>query len=410
MLRRLACKQLFRRPVTTGLLLLSIALAVGISVFIATLHQGLQQGLTLATEPFSLLVSSPGSQHQLVLNTVFLQDHPLPNLPFAEVTKLQEQKKLVKSAVPLAFGDSYKGYRIVGASADIFAMRSSPKAPLWLSPAAGRTFEKPFEAVIGSAVAKNLKLKPGDQFVSTHGLLPRSKHAHADHPFTVVGVLKDVKGPYDQAILTPIESIWKLHEHKDAAKPKLAPAAARVSTDHSNEVSAILVEPVGYSEAYQLASRYQSRKDAQLVFPAQVIVQFFNLMGRGEKMWRPVGAFLLLLSLVIVSVTSYLSTLTRMQEYAVIRALGASDRQIALLWLWQDTFLVLGGTILGGLLGTGVCGLVSHAVGTSTAVTMPVTLTLPTILMLAAVCVIGIIVSWGPMVLWLRRKVDAVEL
>ena len=127
-------------------------------------------------------------------------------------------------------------------------------------------------------------------------------------------------------------------------------------------------------------------------------------------MWRPVGAFLLLLSLVIVSVTSYLSTLTRMQEYAVIRALGASDRQIALLWLWQDTFLVLGGTILGGLLGTGVCGLVSHAVGTSTAVTMPVTLTLPTILMLAAVCVIGIIVSWGPMVLWLRRKVDAVEL
>ena len=59
MLRRLACKQLFRRPVTTGLLLLSIALAVGISVFIATLHQGLQQGLSLATEPFSLLVSPP---------------------------------------------------------------------------------------------------------------------------------------------------------------------------------------------------------------------------------------------------------------------------------------------------------------------------------------------------------------
>ena len=124
--------------------------------------------------------------------------------------------------------------------------------------------------MIGHDVASRLHLQIGSTFQSSHGLLPGKKRAHAAHPFTVVGILDDVHGPYNQAILTDIASVWALHN-----------ATAR-------EVSAIMVEPAGYSQAYVLASRYQHRKDAQLVFPAQTIVQFFNLMGRGEAMWRPV--------------------------------------------------------------------------------------------------------------------------
>jgi putative ABC transport system permease protein len=405
MIAKLACKQLRRRPVTTGLLLLIIALSVGVSVFLMTLHQGLQKGLTLATEPFSLLVSSPGSQHQLVLNAVFLQDRPLPNLPYEEVTALQKKEKLVKSAIPLGFGDSYQGYRVVGASRDIFQLKAYQSSAPWLSFQEGRPFEKPFEAVIGRDVAARLHLNVGSTFESTHGLLPKSRHAHKGHPFTVVGILKDVQGPYNQVILTPIESIWEVHEHaqKNTSTPK-----GNTTAEPKRQVSAIMVEPVGYSQAYQLASQYQSRKDAMLVFPAQTIIQFFNLMGRGEKMWRPVGASLLLLSIIIVIVTSYLSTLTRMREYAILRALGASEKQVTAIWLWQNGFLIFGGTLLGSFLGFGTCAIVGHLVGTSTSVTMPLTLSLPAFLMLLSMGMLGLLASLAPVTV-LKKKLSAAE-
>ena len=45
-----------------------------------------------------------------------------------------------------------------------------------------------------------------------------------------------------------------------------------------------MVEPVGYAQAMQLMMQFQRSKEAQLVFPAQVIVQLFAMMGQGEKM------------------------------------------------------------------------------------------------------------------------------
>ena len=109
MLRKAALRQLIHRPMTTLLMILIMGLSLGISLFLSALHEGIHEGLTKATEPFSLLVSSPGSQYQLVLTSVFLQDRPLPNLPYEEVDALSGQKNLVSFALPLAFGDSYGG-------------------------------------------------------------------------------------------------------------------------------------------------------------------------------------------------------------------------------------------------------------------------------------------------------------
>ena len=123
MLKKLAFRQLWQRPVTTALLLLIIALAVGTGVLLTSLTSGVQRALTTATEPFSLLIGSPGSAPQLVLNSVFLQDRPLSNIPYSEVDALRQKTKLVNSAVPLAFGDSYNGYRIVGTEPAIFQVK-----------------------------------------------------------------------------------------------------------------------------------------------------------------------------------------------------------------------------------------------------------------------------------------------
>lgn len=100
MLRKAALRQLIHRPMTTLLMILIMGLSLGISLFLSALHEGLHEGLTKATEPFSLLVSSPGSQYQLVLTSVFLQDRPLPNLPYEEVDALSGQKNSSGSPCP----------------------------------------------------------------------------------------------------------------------------------------------------------------------------------------------------------------------------------------------------------------------------------------------------------------------
>src|SRR6185369_5248597 len=113
--------------------------------------------------------------------------------------------RLVKKAIPLALGDSYQGYRIIGTTQDYTTLYQAELAQgIWWS--------KEFEVVAGSTVASMLKLKTGDSFMSTHGLTAEGGH-HEEQHFIVKGILKPTHTVLDNLILTSIESVWEVHEH-----------------------------------------------------------------------------------------------------------------------------------------------------------------------------------------------------
>lgn len=402
MIRKIAWQQLWSKPLTTTLLLIVMALAVALSVLVVSLGSGFQRGLIAATEPFTLLVGSPGSSQQFVLNTVFLQDKPLANIPYTEVDQLRNKAKLVKQAIPLAFGDSMQGYRLVGTEPEIFTIRPSSNQPEWLRLAEGKPFTKPFEAVIGQDVAQHTGLKVGDTFYSTHGTLAKGK-AHENQPFTVVGLLANTNGPYNQAILTSIESIWDLHTHSHANKTPIKETNPTKGLSAKGDVTAIMIEPVGFGQAYTLASLYVNRKDAQLVFPAQVITQLFNLMGRGEKLWQPIGYLLIALAMLVVLVTAYLATLNRLRDYAILKALGASQKQLYSI-LGQQTAYVIGlGAILGWLLGFSAYLGIAHWLNASSAIIMPASISLASIQLTLLCIVIGLLFGLLPILAFHRK-------
>lgn len=389
MIRKIAWQQLWSKPLTTSLLLLVMALAVALSVLVVSLGSGLQRGLIAATEPFTLLVGSPGSSQQFVLNTVFLQDKPLTNISYQEVTQLRANSKLVKQAIPLAFGDSVKGYRLVGTEPEIFTVRADNTKPEWLRLSSGRPLQTPFEAVIGQDVAKQLGLNLGDTFKSTHGTLAKGKE-HPEESFTVVGILADTGGPYNQAILTPIESIWQLHAHgKDLSE--------------KGDVTAIMVEPVGFGQAYTLAAQFVKRKDAQLVFPAQVITQLFNLMGRGEKVWQPIGYLLIGLAMAVVLVTAYLATVNRLRDYAILKALGTTQKQLYSILIQQTSYVIGLGALFGWLMGFGAYIGLAHALNTSSAVIMPLAISSASVQLTLLCIVVGLAVSLLPVYAFHRK-------
>ncbi|WDU47733.1 FtsX-like permease family protein [Taylorella equigenitalis] len=545
MLSKISLKELFHKPFQTILLIILIALSIAASVFFVSLNQGIHGGLVKATEPFPQVVGAKGGINQLLLNTVFLQDRPIGNIPQKVLTDLKANK-LVNMAIPLGYGDNYRGFRLVGTSTDIFNYSPKKGGEKWMTLKEGRIWDKPFEAVVGSGVVELTDIKIGDTFKTIHGFSEHSSHQH-DNLYTVVGILNKVDGPYDQAILTDMRSIWEAHAHHhhhhdhddhdhdehdhdehdhegydhehdhdhdahddhdehdhdehdhdehdheghnhehdhdhghDAHDDHDHDHEGDVAHDHdehdheghdhehdhdhdhdhdahddhdhnhegdvahdhdehdheghdhehdhehdhdhdggmtldkaakndvnpiyvndgnnaatTGEVTAILVQPAGYGEAMKLAQEFQSNKEAQLIFPAQNIIQLFSLMGQGEKFWYYVGGFLILTALALVLLTMYLSSLTRMRERAVLQTLGASRGQLLRISLIQNGFIIILGGIIGYALGMLAFATVSSLTRDKTAVFMPVDFYELPIYIAIGTVILGLIVSIIP--------------
>ncbi len=346
----IAWRNLLAKPVQSGLTILIVAAAIAMLAVVTLLSTGTHAGLVRATEPFDLIVGAKGSPNQLVLNTVFLKDVPIGNVSYEIYEKLSENP-LVDSAIPLAFGDNYKGYTIVGCGSDIFFHQPKVGQQEWLQFAAGRPFSVPFEAVVGAKAAQELGLRLGDEFKSAHGFIPGG-HAH-DHAYQVVGILQPVNGPYDQAILVPIESIWLAHE-KHESKVEGEAIEDSDEHDHEHEVTAVLVKPKGYSEAMRLYQQFQQEKGAQMIFPAQVIVQLFSILGQGEQMLRSIAYIIIVMGLIIMALSVYWSALGRARDRSILRSLGASAKDIFTVILAESALLTILGVALGILTGHGI--------------------------------------------------------
>ena len=292
MILRLACLSLLRRPARHALLLLILAAACALPVFLIQMAAGLYNGLNRAVEPFPILAGAKGSPYQLVINTVFLRDHPIGNISYGEVEKLRQSGK-ADLVIPLAFGDNYRGFRIAGTEKEIFSYAPNKRSGPWLRVAEGRPFQGSGEAVVGSETAKRAGLRIGDTFRTMHGVTAAPGQEHGE--YRVTGILSPVGGPYDTAVLIPIEDVWSAHRHQPGAvrrgglvrkssPQKTAPAETPALAEGKGDVTAILVHPKGYKEAMELLSAAQRERsgETQLIFPSQTLIALYSMAGQSR--------------------------------------------------------------------------------------------------------------------------------
>ena len=390
---RLAFLSLWRRPLRYGLLVLLTAVACALPVFVIQLAGGLYQGLNRAAAPFPILAGAKGSPYQLVLNTVFLRDRPIGNIPYGEVENLRQSGK-ADQVLPLAFGDSFRGFRLCGTEQEIFSYVVPGEHKPWLRTVQGRRFNGTGEAVLGAETARLTGLQVGDVFQSSHGFIAKGK-AHP-HPYRVVGILAPVQGPYDKAILVPLEDIWEAHAGHGSA---LVPG-------QKGEVTAILVRPKGYGQAMQLLAAWQRKKggSSQLLFPAQSLIALYGMVGQSRQFWITLSLGLLGAATLVTLLALYWDGTSRIEEWALLQALGASHRKTQSLLLLEQFLLLLLGSTLGWVLGWGGSLLAAEGIGQQAAVQMSrVPLWqgfLAPVLLLAAGTLGGLVP------LWLLRKKD----
>jgi putative ABC transport system permease protein len=203
-LLKLSWNYLADKPFSTLLSTILVALGVSLTSILFLLNKQFQDRLYKNIEGIDLVVSAKGSPLQMILSSVYHIDAPTGNIPLKEsfvVTK----NPYIEKAIPLALGDSYNGFRIVGTDSQYVAHFGAEVAK-------GRLVKDDLEVNVGSIAAKKLKLKLGSTFYGSHGLVKEGGHVHETYAYEVVGILKETNLILDQLILTNVSTVWRMHD------------------------------------------------------------------------------------------------------------------------------------------------------------------------------------------------------
>ena len=337
-LATLSASYLRARPLNTVLSVLLLALGVGTAVLLLLVVSQLEERMGRDARGIDLVVGAKGSPMQLILSGIFHVDAPTGNIPLLAAQALQKNR-LVRKAIPLALGDSWRGHRIIGAGPEYAELYGA-------KPVSGRFYEKPMEAVLGSEVAARTSATVGASFTGAHGIGGEGKE-HAEAPYTVVGILGKTGSVLDRLVLTSIESVWTVHEeHHEPADEK-----DRKALEEDREVTVLLVQYASPLAAAMLPRQINSKSELQAASPAYETARLFSIIGVGVEALRAFAAVLILAAGLSVFIALYNALEERRYDLAVMRTLGASPAKLFGLLVTEGVALALLGTAIGLVLG-----------------------------------------------------------
>src|SRR5438105_949374 len=308
---RIVFKSLRQHALSTTVTALSIALAGGLLMSVWSVKEQSQDAFTGVNAGFDGVLGARGSKLQLVLNAIFHLESSPGNLAWSDFLDIQKNPN-VELAVPLAVGDNFRGYRLVGTTPDLFERAEYAPGKHFAVAPGGRFFDPTLrEAVVGSFAARKLGLKPGDTFHPFHGLIFDEKNQHSE-TYVVVGVLEPSNTPADRVIWIPLEGIQKMTGHDP-----------RAATD----VSAVLVKLKARSTmaGFQMDMMY-NKQGNRLTFAwpiARVMAELFDKIGWFDRVLALISYLVAFVATASILAGIYNSMNERRREIAILRALGA---------------------------------------------------------------------------------------
>lgn len=337
---QLSAKSLSHKPAATAVSLLLLSLGVAIISLLLLLNNQLEDKFQRNISGIDMVVGAKGSPLQLILSAVFQIDYPTGNISFREAQKLK-RNRMVEMAIPLAYGDSYQGFRIVGTEEEYLKLYEARFA-------AGKAWESPFEVILGSQVSKTSGLQPGDEFFSAHGLVAGAE-AHDEQSFKVVGILEPSNSVLDGLIITGLESVWAVHEHSEDQVQ--APDANGQQAEAEKEITAMLVRFRGPMGLIMLPRQINERTNMQAAVPSLEITKLLQLLGMGAQVLRAIGIAIICIAGLSFFLSLYNSLQERRYELALMRSMGASRIRIFGLVLLEGILLSVTGYVLGLIIG-----------------------------------------------------------
>ena len=348
MIVKLAWKNCWRNKFSSILSIILISISILILSSVYFVESQIDKQFNSNLDRIDMVLGASGSPLQLILSSVFHLDNPTGNINFEKAKKWMNHP-FIDKAIPLAYGDSYNGIRIIGTDYQYF---KHYKAKLHQ----GNFFNKDFEVVLGSLVAKNKSLKIGNTFYSSHGNDPNGE-VHKEKKYKVVGILEPTEKVIDQLIISNIPSVWRIHENHENLDHDKNNLHAKSEDLHESykedkrEITAVLMcfrNPMAIIQFPRLIKK--KNPEFQIAIPINEVNRLLNLIGFGLE-----GLKFFCLGILIISAFSiFISILNnlkdRQYELAILRSMGISRLNLFLLIQLEAIILSITGFLIGLIL------------------------------------------------------------
>jgi putative ABC transport system permease protein len=356
------------KPLNTVLNIVLLALGIAVITVLLLFNKQLEEKISSNAKGIDLVVGAKGSPLQLILCNIFHIDFPTGNINLKEAEQIS-RSRLIKKAVPLALGDSYQSYRIIGTTSEYVELYH-------LELAQGEWWDHELETTIGANVSEGLKLKVGDTFQSTHGLVEGGS-GHEEQKFVVKGILKRTNMVADNLILTSVETVWHVHEHatdsvereehEEHAEQDSTFVASRLIPTHqagdsTKDVTSLLIQYRSPMAAIQLPRMINSESKLQAASPAFETARLFSILGVGVDILTGFAYVLIFISALSVFIALYNSLKERRYDLAIMRSMGASKNKLFINVLLEGITLTFLGSFFGLLLGHSILVILGAAV------------------------------------------------
>ncbi len=350
------------------------AFGVMLALVVIQFSHHVQNRLSADGQGINIVVGAKGSPLQMILSSVYHIDIPTGNIPYDQAKKLMKHPH-VKTAIPLALGDNWKGYRIVGTTPEYMKHYGAELK-------SGEPWNKAFEAVAGSSVG----LKIGDSFVGAHGLIGNG-HVHEEKKYHVTGIMKPTGTVLDRLILTSLDSVLNIHgqesvehaEHDHGHEDKHHDHKEHEHHEHDNhahedehhghegkhdehkhhdhetrvapEITALLLTTKSPIANINLPRTINRGSTLQAANPALEMARLTSMLGLGSKSFQALAILLIIIASLSIFSGLASSLENRMGDLAVLRAIGYSKCRVFKIITLEGMIITVSGTALGVIMG-----------------------------------------------------------
>lgn len=400
----LVTASILARPLNAALCLLASAAGIALLCFIFLLSQGISDGFLRHARGIDVIAGTKGSPLQLILSSIYHADVPAGNISMKDYEQIARNPQ-VRQAIPLALGDNYKGWRMVGTTPAYLELYNAQTAK-------GRLFSAPFEAVAGAATG----IKAGDIFTVSHGFSVNNDDAHNDKPYTVTGVLKPTGTVLDTLLITNYESVQQLHAHHeehghhDHGHDHDYHDHHDEETSLTRQVTAVLIKVKNPADMLSLPRRLNESSRIMAAVPAYEMARFAKNLGIGRDVIIYLSAGFMALSALILFSSLASNLALRRYDLAVMRVMGASPARLFITTLLEGLLLSGTGAIIGIISGHLMAYGIVASLDTLNGLILANTLLIPQwqdLYLIALGLFIGLLASLIPSVLSARTNIAA---
>ncbi|MEP7195575.1 MAG: FtsX-like permease family protein [Saprospiraceae bacterium] len=347
---QLLWKNLLANPLKTVFNVMLVSIAVSLVLIILLINKQFGNHLGKSSENIDFVLAAKGSPLQSVLCNVLQVDAPTGNIKVGEIQAfLNPAHPLIKNCAPLALGDSYKSYRLVGTSLEYFEWQN-------LKLSEGRFFDKENELVIGNEIAIREKIKLGDTLHSNHGLV--NLDMEHEHALIVTGILTKTNSISNKLIFTSISTYWDEHNHStDSDSNSMHESPILRNQDliqKDKEISSVLIQFRGKNiQTLNFGRSINENTNIMGVYPAIEISRLYELTNSASDLLYWIAVILGILSSIALFINLVQALEDRKLELAIMRIGGARPGLIFKLLIAEGLSISLIGCLFGLVLAHG---------------------------------------------------------